>query len=246
MNYSNFLELLLTMENAKTITEAADKLYYSQSKTSKLIKKYEEQFNIKLYEKNKNNILSYEGKKILDEIYTKYREIEDYFKKYQNNKKIRIGIDENIVNDPKIMEILDNSKNNVEYIFANSLQIIKDFNNSNLDEIICSDDFEHDYQYHEKEYLLSKKVVRIFNKSYLNKEEIMNIFIFEKGCPIRKKLEKKFKYTQEIYRIDKIEKLVSLNQGIGYLFKSTEINNPNITIEEVDNMKITYFKYKRK
>ncbi|MFV0287961.1 MAG: LysR family transcriptional regulator, partial [Mycoplasmatales bacterium] len=102
MNYSNFLDLLLTMENAKTITEAADKLYYSQSKTSKLIKKYEEQFNIKLYEKNKNNILSYEGKKILDEIYTKYREIEDYFKKYQNNKKIRIGIDENIVNDPKI------------------------------------------------------------------------------------------------------------------------------------------------
>ncbi len=247
MNYLKFFNLLLAMENSKTISEVADKLYFSQSKASKLIKKYEKDLNVKLYEKKEESILSYEGKKILNDTYEKYKEVEDYFEVYFNKGKKKVGIDENIINEEKIIQMVHNNEESIEYIFANSIQIINDFNNNNIDEIICSEDFESEYKYCVKDFFLEKEVVRITNKNMLKmNKNLENIFLFEKGCPIRKKLEKKIKYSQEIYRIDKVVTLVSLNQGIGYLFKTSKFNTSNISIEEVDDLKVRYFHYKRK
>lgn len=234
INYEELYQLLYAMNNSKSINDLSNKLYCSVSKASKMIKEYEENLNVKIYDKNSEYILNTNGQELLKNIEKPLVEIQKQI--YKSSKKM--GVDENLIEDS-----IHVSKYEYHNIIYNSThELIEKYKKGELDAILISSDFEVDIIYNNKEFICTKPVYSIQNR--ITKADAL--YANDNACPITRRLELNnqtidFHLKQSVA----ICKIVRKGSGRGYTFSVDTLDEQNILIEKDEKMKIKYFLYYR-
>lgn len=229
-DYNELYSLLYNMERVKNLTELSNRLYCSTSKCSKMIKDYELRLKVQLYAKDNINILSEDGKKILDQIRKPILELRELIRIEHDS----IGIDENLIEELGT-EFLEYQK---QFFDCNTL--IDLYKCGKFDKIIVSSDFENEFKYRSKKLISQKKVYYISNKD----SNTEFVYANDKGCPIRKKLEvNNIKIDDTLKQSVAICKMVRLGEGTGYTFSVDTLDSNQIKIQEVEELTIKFFLY---
>lgn len=232
LNYEELYTLLYAMSESTSIVELSNKLYCSVSKSSKMIKKYEKQLDMKLYTKSESCILNEKGKEVLKKIEKPLFEIHKNLNIAQN----KIGVDENLIDEAIVLK--GYSYNNIIYDNTNSL--IHKYKIGEVDSLVISSDFEEDIVFNTKELVCIKPVYIIKNKETLNQ----NVYVNKIGCPITKRLElNNYKIDNYLTQSVSICKVVRKGMGMGYTISTDSLNKEQIIIEEKEDLKLEYFHY---
>ncbi len=229
-DYNELYSLLYNMEKVKNLTELSERLYCSTSKCSKMIKDYELRLKLQLYTKGNINILSTDGKVLLDQIRRPILELSEIVKIEHDS----IGIDENLIEELGT-EFLEYQKQ-----FFDCHSLIDLYKCGSFDKIIVSSDFEKEFDYRNKKLISQKKVYCISNKD----SNTEFVYANDRGCPIRKKLEvNNIKIDETLKQSVAICKMVRLGEGTGYTFSVDTLDPNQIKIEEVKELAINFFLY---
>ncbi len=198
-------------------------MFWSIPKTSRTIKEYEKLLNLKIYEKNPKNILSSSGKELLLSLEQPYKEI---MKIISKDKKI--GLDENLILE---------TRNLLKFEILNTKELIHKFNLNELNKIIISEDFEKLIDYKQKEHYCDKDVYYIKHKKNSNE-----IVIANKGLnPIAEKLKSKnIHINKYLIQSTGICEMVKSKQGVGYTFSTLTLDEKEIDIKKIDELKIRF------
>lgn len=229
-DYNELYSLLYNMEKVKNLTELSEHLYCSTSKCSKMIKDYELRLKVQLYTKGNINILSDDGKKLLDQIGRPISELRELIQIEYDS----IGIDENLI------EELGTEFSDYQKQFSDCNSLIDLYKSGKLDKIIVSSDFEKEFDYRRKKLISQKRVYYIRNKD----SNTEFVYANDSGCPIRKKLEvNNIKIDETLKQSIAICKMVRLGEGTGYTFSIDTLDSNQIKIQEVKALTINFFLY---
>lgn len=229
-DYNELYNLLYGMKRARTLTELSDILYCSVSKCSKMIRDYETRLKVQLYVKNEMWILSSDGERLLNQIERPLLELKEILQIEQ----WAIGIDENLIED------LDTVFLEYDKQYSDSQVLIDLYKSGKLNKIIVSSDFEEEFEFKTKKFIIAKNVYRIKHKQAAKSEVYANAY----GCPIRKKLEvSKVKVDETLKQSTAICKMIRSGKGVGYTFSVDTLDADTIEIKAQDNLTVNFFWY---
>ncbi len=237
MDYEELLRLLKALQRCSSLINVADELYWSPSKVSKIIRKYEDLLEFTIYSKTSKNLLTDNGLNLLNDIEPLVNKLDSFINKATDNLRDVIAIDENIIASIKREKSF--WEDNI-IIVGNAFDIIEKYKEGYATHLICSSDFEYLFNYNNKNLFINKEVYKIYSQI-----DNPKVYAYSRGCSIRMKMDKLgISYTEIINHSTAVQTLVNQNQGIGYVFDISSIED-YVHYDIVEELTVEYNIYSR-